>query len=377
LQRFWIAAIKPVGPRQQARRKEEAMKGIFAVLFVVAFAATLAALPPSEDGGAARLLVQVQAPQGEFRLDEPLVVSWSLTNESDRPLWVLRWFTPVDGIEANIFAVTRNGQPVPYVGKLVKRPAPTPEDYLELQPGQTLQLAVDISAAYDLTVKGDYAVRFREERLVVKESPEGPEVKATVQTLGEAQFWVEGREEGERELQLDLSAMYVGGYTNCTNTQKSTLSSALNYAVTMATNGYNYLVNYGKTSSRYKWWFDYRSNPSSTYFSTVKSHFSAIKDALANQPVTFDCSCTQNYYAYVYPNQPYKIYLCQAFWSAPMTGRDSKAGTLVHEISHFYAVASTDDWAYGATAAHNLAVSQPSKAIDNADNHEYFAEDSY
>jgi len=352
------------------------MARVFTWACILFLAVAAWALPPTEDGGRARLFVDLQAAQSQFRSDQPLLLTWSLTNESDQPLYVLRWFTPVDGIEANIFAVTRDGQPVAYVGKLIKRPAPGPEDFLKLEPGESLTVQVDISAAYDLTVKGNYAVRFRGERLVVKESPEGPELRTSVTSTPESQFWMEGKEEGA-EFQLNLAPLYVGGYTNCTNTQKSTLSSALNYAVTMASNGYNYLVNYGKTSSRYKWWFDYRTTPSTTYFNTVKSNFSAIKNALANQPVTFDCSCTQNYYAYVYPNQPYKIYLCKAFWSAPMTGRDSKAGTLVHEMSHFYAVASTDDWAYGATAAHNLAVNQPSKAIDNADNYEYFAEDSY
>ena len=63
------------------------------------------------------------------------------------------------------------------------------------------------------------------------------------------------------------------------------------------------------------------------------------------------------------------------FWNAPNTGRDSKAGTLVHETSHFNVVAGTNDYVYGATGAHNLAVSDPSRAINNADNHEYFAED--
>ena len=93
--------------------------------------------------------------------------------------------------------------------------------------------------------------------------------------------------------------------------------------------------------------------------------------------VTFDCGCKKkNVYAYVYANQPYTIYLCGVFWSAPMTGTDSKAGTLIHEMSHFNVVASTDDWAYGQTAAKNLASTDPVKAIDNADSHEYFAENN-
>ena len=77
----------------------------------------------------------------------------------------------------------------------------------------------------------------------------------------------------------------------------------------------------------------------------------------------------------MYPTQPYKIYLCKVFWSAPAIGRDSKMGTLIHEMSHFNVVAGTDDYVYGATGAHSLALTDPVKAIDNADNHEYFAED--
>ncbi len=59
-----------------------------------------------------------------------------------------------------------------------------------------------------------------------------------------------------------------------------------------------------------------------------------------------------------------------------MTGTDSKAGTLVHEMSHFNVVASTDDVVYGQTGAKNLAFSNPEDAIRNADSHEYFAENT-
>jgi peptidyl-Lys metalloendopeptidase len=110
--------------------------------------------------------------------------------------------------------------------------------------------------------------------------------------------------------------------------------------------------------------------------STVKAHFAALKDAFATKPITVDCGCKKTYYAYVYPTQPYTIYVCKAFWSAPMTGTDSKGGTLVHEMSHFNVVASTDDWVYGQSGAASLAISDPAKAIDNADSHEYFGENT-
>ncbi len=45
-------------------------------------------------------------------------------------------------------------------------------------------------------------------------------------------------------------------------------------------------------------------------------------------------------------------------------------------MSHFNVVAGTDDWAYGQTACKSLATRAPKKAIDNADSHEYFAENT-
>jgi len=68
------------------------------------------------------------------------------------------------------------------------------------------------------------------------------------------------------------------------------------------------------------------------------------------------------------------VYLCGAFWTAPDTGTDSRAGTLIHESSHFTAHGGTDDWVYGQAACKDLAIHNPSRAIDNADSHEYFAE---
>lgn len=69
-----------------------------------------------------------------------------------------------------------------------------------------------------------------------------------------------------------------------------------------------------------------------------------------------------------------KVYLCPAFWEAPGTGVDSKAGTLVHEASHFIVNGGTQDHKYGQKASKELAISNPEWAILNADSHEYFAE---
>jgi len=45
-------------------------------------------------------------------------------------------------------------------------------------------------------------------------------------------------------------------------------------------------------------------------------------------------------------------------------------------VSHFNVVAGTDDVVYGQSGAKSLAISDPNKAIQNADSHEYFAENT-
>jgi peptidyl-Lys metalloendopeptidase len=70
------------------------------------------------------------------------------------------------------------------------------------------------------------------------------------------------------------------------------------------------------------------------------------------------------------------MWLCNAFWNAPATGTDSKAGTIVHESSHWTAAGGTGDYAYGQSAAKSLATSNPNNAVMNADSHEYFAENT-
>jgi hypothetical protein len=161
-------------------------------------------------------------------------------------------------------------------------------------------------------------------------------------------------------------------FVACSVDRQSLIAQARIDAISYSTNAKSYL-NANTLDTRYTTWFGVFST---TRYSTVNNHFNAITSAFVNATITYDCGCTQNYYAYVYPDRPYEIHLCNVFWQAPATGTDSKAGTLIHEMSHFFVVASTDDWAYGQTNARNLAISDPNKAVDNADSHEYFSENT-
>jgi len=306
---------------------------------------------------------------------------FTMSNDSSAAVHVLRWQTPFDGVTSDLFSVERDGVTVNYVGPLYKRAAPQAKDYIELQPGAARTVEVDLSAFYDMKVGGQYSINYaRDAQSALLEADQAAKagVAATARIDSDTTtLWIDGAPDALDDSDAMKSGPGIFAATNsfvsCSNTRQTQLATARNSAVTYATNAKSYL-DAGTQGTRYTWWFGAYT---SSRYSTVRTHFTNLKSALSSQPYTFDCTCTDSgTYAYVYPTQPYRVYLCGAFWSAPNTGTDSRAGTLVHESSHFNVVAGTDDWAYGQTAAHKLATTNVSHAIDNADSHEYFSENT-
>lgn len=57
----------------------------------------------------------------------------------------------------------------------------------------------------------------------------------------------------------------------------------------------------------------------------------------------------------------------------PFVGHFSRAGTLVHEATHFSDVLGTDDYTFEYDDAHELAAT-PEWAVNNANNYKFFSE---
>jgi peptidyl-Lys metalloendopeptidase len=312
-------------------------------------------------------------------------VEVQVTNTSDRIVRVPAWQLPGSFLQAKLFEVTRDGQPVAYEGPMIKRGLPGAREFAILQPGQTVRATVDLSAFYDMSRSGEYTVAYsaplQHASLSTGEmlkTASGLPMRAQSAPL---KLWVDGTDQlGAQKLQAQrkpsTGATVVNGisYKGCSTTQINTLGSAVSAARNYSENSKGYLAA-GTVGARYTTWFGAYT---STRYATARQHFVDIDAALdqSGGQVTINCGCNQSYYAYVYPTRPYEIFVCRAFWNAPLTGTDSKAGTLVHEMSHFNVVAGTDDHAYGQSAAKSLAASDPTRALDNADNHEYFAENT-
>ena len=333
------------------------------ITFVLVFVLVLATLVSVTGAGAApksALAVSLSANKAIFSASDAVMVNVTISNPGKQAIKVLKWFTPADEVEEPLFTVTRDGASVNYVGAHYKRPAPTGSDYITIKSGESLTRTIDLGLYYDLSESGVYELEYNAD--------------VTALSSNKLQLTVEGRSGAPiADLASPLAVTGSTSFNKCTTSQQSDLVGARSNASTYAANALSYLNSHNSGTTRYTTWFGVFD---SGRYNTVTSHYSAISNAMDTASMTFDCGCKKKYYAYVYPNQPYTIYLCSVFWTAPATGTDSKAGTLIHETSHFNVVASTDDWAYGQSAAKSLAISDPVKAIDNADSHEYFAENT-
>ncbi len=333
-------------------------------LFLAAAIAVLCAVPAH----AAPVSVELRAERAELTTSDDVYVRFTVRNSDSRAQNILLWNTPFGpDIDSNLFVVTRDGAPVAYLGALAKRGAPVAEDFARVPPGRSLSGRVELTSLYDMSQPGTYEISYRGAVRDLVPSERGlammPSNTVRIDVTGDAR-------PSDAELLKSMAEAATTAsltYSRCTATQQTGVAEAVGAASAYADEARIVLAG-GATGARFMTWFKATSN-----LSTAANHFFKIDEAFDIKPVEVDCGCKKSYYAYVYPTQPYKIYVCRAFWTAPVRGTDSRGGTLIHEMSHFDVVANTDDVAYGQAACRNLTAAQ---AINNADTHEYYAENT-
>ncbi len=306
-------------------------------------------------------------------------VRFTLKNDGKSRVHFLKWHTPFEGFRSALFKVVCGGREVSYHGPIVKRGAPGPNDYLELAAGESLAAVADLASVYDLP-PGECTVSFAG-AILDAVAADSPPRKAGMAghplSLRVGSVTLPARGTGEATTQAGLS------YTGCTASQQATLGVAVPAGGGLATNSQTYLNNVPAkdrpTDRRYATWFG-------TYdagrYGTVSGRYGQIAAATAGT-LTLNCSgsgscgghtvtCDPGDFAFTCAGGAGQtLWLCSAFFAAPATGYNSQAGTIVHELSHWY---GTDDHAYGCAACQALAASDPVQAVGNADNCEYMAE---
>lgn len=330
-----------------------------------------------------------------YKSGDDKTMEFELTNYGNEDLHVLTWYTPLEGLWSDCLAVMRNGERVPYDGPLAKRGQPTEKDYVLIPAGKSVSNRFDLHRAYDVSTPGQYDVEL------------DTEVQDYVTAGGDVSFnakLAESERETPKQALRDGGTQFVvepdGGHlpTEGEMVRKSEASKkAVNEGLsekkaagakpptfnggtvaqqdaTMLAHGDGYALCVaalaGLPAAQYDEWFGAQT---AARVGIVKDHYTKVRDAMQSTTFTYDLTgsgCGSSVYAYTFKGTT-TVFMCDLFWSAPANGTDSKAGTVLHELTH--AVAFTDDITYGQVNCRKLATTNPDNAVKNADSHEYYA----
>ena len=344
----------------------------------------------------AKLSARFVRPEKSYKTNQGVPLKVVLTNTGKEDISVLVWNTPLDGLVTDCLHVRVKGKKVPYDGPIIKRAAPTAEDYITIKAGKSVEGEFMVSDGYNTSLPGTYNVKLKNPVPdVVPKSAKlrtamkaGAHVRKPVPIKSATSFKVEkgpgkrltlGEQARNQESAtkkrgpakaMKKKAAAKGVVTPAT---KGGTSAKKKAAVKAHTDGYKLCLQaLGELANdaHYVEWF---GKHHATRFKKVKSHYSAVKTLMQTTQFTYNLTgagCDSGVYAYTYKGTT-TIWFCSEFWSATATGTDSRAGTVVHE--HTHSDASTDDIRYGQADCRSLAKTKPNDAIQNADSHEYYA----
>src|SRR5689334_18372025 len=184
----------------------------------------------------AQALIKLSVDKKSFGAKEDVVLQVKINNPNAEAIQVLNWLLPADGMEQSLFTVTRNGEPVAYLGPVYKRAAPTEKDYLNLQPGETRSSNIILSGYYDFSVSGNYAVTYD------LDSPQmyaAPQKKGLLKMSGhltsnEVNLFVEGRAMPKLNGITVEAVSGPTGFNSCSASQQSALVTARTNAAAYA-----------------------------------------------------------------------------------------------------------------------------------------------
>lgn len=140
----------------------------------------------SKTQGDSHLEAELSAPES-VPVCDPIELEFRVTNHSDQAIYLLNWYTPLEGVLGNIFQVSYEGQQLSYLGPLVMRAAPLAEQYILLEPGGSATAVVDVSTAYDFSAVGNYVIAFKSPQIshIVKDVAE---FATSIDVLGPVQI---------------------------------------------------------------------------------------------------------------------------------------------------------------------------------------------
>ena len=323
--------------------------------------------------------------------DEKIECRFHLHNNGNNTVSISKWFTPLDDVEFNYLRVTQNGQKVKYDGISHYRSLPPPsESYITIVPKGKVSTVFDLSKTYRIEEPGTFTVSVDIKALYLNTgspntsptlSLRSPSVSFTLnesvqrKTSGEI---LRGSERRRRNVNLrkptrgPLEANVVGKNTTKEKEEliKALSDSTYYYANVSA-------LEVMEDEDHFRIWFGNKSSNRKI----VRDNYIKIIRHLETKGITYEIlgqQCESYDYAYTFIGSN-TIRLCKLIFDLKpiATGKNlmSILSVMIHELAHV--VFDADDIEYGKEDAAKLAKDDPSKAIINAENYEFFSITTY
>jgi hypothetical protein len=288
------------------------------------------------------------------------------------------------GLEKDVFMVMSGEEQATYMAVAVERePRTFPQGYEEILPGAAIDVEFNILPLYDFPTQGSYSVSYAAKEVALACDSTGEKCilsvpSNTVTIVVEAsmdRFLQERSSQNLRHL--------ADTFLFCTKGQIDMIKGAKKDALECAAKSCECLESLkGNEDNSYFEMFFGDDTPFN--LDVVRRRFRAIKKYLAGM-IFFSCvpkaycdslkdDPKDVIYAYVIPSQSGYVYLCPDYFDKGTTGKNTKKGTLVHEVSHYEDGAGTLDVVYGLKESKKLLPKYPATARLNADNYKYFCE---
>ncbi|WP_461534120.1 hypothetical protein [Sinomicrobium sp.] len=102
-----------------------------------------------------------------LNLQDDITIRFTVTNPTQDTLKFTAYHTPFEGIKSKFLTVTDSeGKEVGYLGPMVKRVTPAPEDtYHTLVPGQKVSITFNLKKAYEIDKAGSYILQYNGEKI--------------------------------------------------------------------------------------------------------------------------------------------------------------------------------------------------------------------
>lgn len=183
---------------------------------------------------------------------------------------------------------------------------------------------------------------------------------------------------------VGLLAGPAAAFDACTKTERGQFLAAIERAERLALTATTAI---GPNPTFERWFGSY--NPK--HGEIVRGNLKNIVKSLRSGNVTAACKnngqglCASDTFAFVNLDDPFVVKLCDNFFEmdtmklltaeSVAAGNGTRAGTIIHELSHFESVAATEDLCYSREECSAMAQRAPQDALINADSYQYFVED--